>query len=151
MPTFTITSDDTLTLKNRVFTDLADDDVSAITFPNDLVTVKTGKNQNTIFAKNETGNNCNLVLRLIRGSADDQFMQTELTKMQRDFVAAELFNGEFVKRLGDGQENVIRDVYTMLGGVITRPVEGKENTSGDTVQAVSIYNLTFARAQRSIQ
>lgn len=151
MTTFTVTSDDTLTLKNRIFNDLADDDVSSIAFPNDAVMVKTGKNQNTIFAKDEKGNNANLVLRLIRGSPDDQFMQTQIAAMRRDFVATELFTGEFVKRLGDGQGNVVRDVYTLLGGVIVRFPDGKENTSGDITQAVSVYNLTFARAERSIQ
>lgn len=151
MTTFTVTSDDTLTLKNRVFNDLADDDVSSITFPNDSVTVKTGKNKNSVFAKNETGNNANLVLRLIRGSADDQFMQNEIAKAEQDFVAQALFTGSFTKRLGDGEGNVKLDVYTLLGGVIVRQVDGKENTSGDTAQAVSVYNLTFAQAKRSIQ
>jgi len=154
MGTFTVTSADTLTLKDRVFTDFADDDVTQITFPNDAVTMKTGKNRNTIYAKNETGNNANLVLRLVRGSADDQFMQAELAKMEQDFVSMGLFKGEFVKRIGNGEEganNVVRDVYTLLGGVIVRRVDGKENLSGDTSQAVSVYNMTFAQAQRIIQ
>lgn len=151
MPTFTITSEDTITLWDRVFTDLADDDSTAITFPNDNVKVKTGKNKNTIFAKDETGNNANLVLRVIRGSGDDQFVQTKLSQMEADFVSTTLCNGEFVKRLGDGQGNVKRDVYTLLGGVIVRRVDGKENSSGDTAQAVSVYNMTFAQAARIIQ
>jgi hypothetical protein len=151
METFTLTSDDTLTLKNRIITDFADDDVTTITFPNDSVTVKTGKNRNSIYAKNETGNNANMVLRLTRGSADDQFMQSQLNLSERDFVATELFSGEFVKRVGDGLGGVKRDVYTLLGGVIVRRVDGKENTTGDVSQAVAVYNLTFARAPRSIQ
>lgn len=151
MTTFTITSDDTLTLYDRVFTDLSNDDVSAITFPNDNVKVKTGKNQNTIFAKDETGNNANLVLRLVRGSSDDQYLQSQIAAMEADFVATTLANGAFVKRLGDGQGNVILDAYTLLGGVVTRRVDGKENTSGDTEQAVAVYNMTFAQAKRSIQ
>lgn len=151
MTTFNITSDDTLTLWNRVFNDFADDDVSSVTFPNDIITVKTGKNQNTIYSKNEPGNNANVVLRLIRGSSDDQFMQGKLAAMEQDFVSQELASGEFVKRLGDGQGNVARDVYTMLGGVIVRRPDGKENTSGDTSQGVVVYNMTFAKAVRSIQ
>lgn len=151
MPTFTITSDDTLTIYDRVFADLADDDVSAIAFNSDLVSVKTGKNKNTIFSKDEKGNNANLTLRLIRGSSDDQFLQSKIALAEADFVAQPLANGEFVKRLGDGQGNVVRDVYTLLGGVIVRQVDGKENVSGDISQGVSVYNMTFARATRSIQ
>jgi hypothetical protein len=151
MGTFTITSDDTLTLYDRVISDLADDDVSNISFPNDNVKVKTGKNRNTLYAKDETGNNANLVLRLTRGSSDDQFLQAKIAESEADFVATQLANGSFVKRLGDGQGNVVLDNYTLLGGVIVRRVDGKENVSGDTVQAVSIYNMVFATAERSIQ
>lgn len=151
MPTYNLVSDGTLTLYDRVFNDFADDDISAITFPNDLVTVKTGKNGNTIYSKNEPGRNATAVLRLIRGSSDDQFMQTKLSLMKQDFVATELAFGEFAMRLGDGSGNIARDVYTLKGGVITRPVDGKENVSGDTAQGVSVYNLVFADAERSIQ
>lgn len=149
--TFTITGDDTFTVYDRVLTDFADDDASTIAFPNDLVSLKTGKNKNTIFAKDETGNNANVTLRLVRGSSDDQLLQSKLSEMTKDFATTVLANGEFVKRIGDGQANVKRDVYTMQGGVIVRRVDGKENVSGDTTQAVAIYNMTFASARRSIQ
>lgn len=151
MATYNLVSDGTLTLWDRVFNDFADDDISAITFPNDLVTVKTGKNGNTIYSKNEPGRNATCVLRLIRGSSDDQFVQNRLSEMKRDFVSTQLADGEFAMRLGDGDGNVIRDVYTLKGGVVTRPVDGKENVSGDTTQGVSVYNITFADADRSIQ
>jgi len=151
MPTYTLTSDDTLTLWDRVFVDFADDDITTITFPNDTIAMKTGKNKNTIFAKDEKGNNANLVLRIIRGSADDEFLQGKIEERERDFVGSVLAEGEFTKRLGDGLGEVKRDVYTMLGGVIVRPVDAKENVSGDTAQGVSVYNMAFAFARRSIQ
>lgn len=151
MPTYTITSDDTFTIYDRNIVDLATDDVSSITFPNDLVTMQTGKNKNTIYSKDEKGNNADVVLRVMRGSSDDQFLQGKIAEMNKDFVSAQLASGQFVKRLGDGEGNVRRDVYTLLGGVITKQVEGKENTSGDTEQAVAIYNFKFAQAARSIQ
>jgi hypothetical protein len=151
MTTFTVTSDDTLTLYDRIISDMADDDVSAISFPNDAVSLKTGKNRNSIYAKNEAGNNANLTLRVIRGSSDDQFLQAQIAAMEADFVSTVLATGEFVKRLGDGQGNVVRDVYTLQGGVIVRRIDGKENVNGDAGQAVAVYNMTFALAQRSIQ
>ncbi len=151
MTTFTITGDDTLTLySGRVFTDLADDDVSTITFPADLVTLKTGKNKNTVYAKNEEGNNVQLVLRVIRGSSDDRFLNTQQATSDRDFAATELANGEFVKRLGDGQGNVVSDNYVLQGGIIMRRVDSKENVSGDTEQAIVVYTLMFALGTRNI-
>lgn len=151
MPVNVITAEDTFSVFDRVITDFADDDASTVAFATDIVTIKTGKNKNAIFAKNEAGGNASVVLRVMRGSSDDQFLNGKLSEMQRDFVATSLANGEFVKRLGDGQGNVVRDVYTLLGGTFTRNVDGKENVSGDTEQGVAVYNLMFANVKRSAQ
>lgn len=151
METYNLVSQGTLTLYGRVFNNFADGDVSAISFPNDLVKMKTGKGGNTIYSKDEAGRNANAVIRLIRGSSDDQFLQSKLAVSKRDFVSTELAFGEFVIRLGDGSGNVARDVYTLKGGVITRPVDGKENVSADTDQGVAVYTIAFADCDRSIQ
>jgi len=150
MTTYTVTSNDTLTLNGNVFNDLAFDDVTNITFPNELVNRKTGKNGNTVFAQNAQGFNGDLTLKLMRGSSDDQFMMGILNSQPADFPSTTLLAGTFVKRLGDGQGNVISDVYTLSGGVITKPVEGKENVSGDTAQGEAIYMVKFASAIRTI-
>lgn len=151
MATYNLVTDGTLTLFDRVFNDFADDDVSAITFPDDLVTMKTGKNGNTIFSKNEQGRRATGVIRLIRGSSDDQFLQGKISRMKKDFVSTALAFGEFSMRIGDGQGSVLRDVYTLKGGIITRQVDGKENVSGDTAQGVTVYTFGFADAERNIQ
>lgn len=151
MSTVTVTSADTLVLNGRVFNDFGTDDVTAVSFPNDLITLKTGKNGNTIYAKNEPGQNATAVLRLMRGSSDDQYMQAIIQASLKDFPSLQLLSGSFVKRLGDGLGNVVSDVYALAGGVISKNVEGKENVSGDVVQAESIYNIKFASAVRVIQ
>lgn len=151
MATVTITSKDTLTLFDRVFEDFADTDVSTITFNDDLVAVKTGKNRNSIYSSNEMGNNADVVLRIMRGSSDDRFLQGKLNEMQKDLPSFQLANGEFVKRLGDGQGNVQRDVSTLSGGVFMRKVDSKENTEGDTEQGVAVYNMKFTVVDRNIQ
>ncbi len=151
MTIFTITGDDTLTLFGRIFNDLANDDVTVIAFPNELVKIKTGKNQNTVFARDETGNNANLTLHLMRGSSDDQFMQQQQALSDQNFSATVLATGQFVKVMGDGQGNTVRDVYMLQGGMIRKRVEGKNNTSGDTAQATVMYEMVFATAIRIIQ
>lgn len=147
---FTVTSNDTLTLNGHVFNDLATDDVTTISFPNALVTRKTGKNGNTIYAQNAQGLNADLVLRVMRGSTDDQYCQQLINTSPEDFPATQLLTGTFVKRLGDGQGNVVSDTYTLAGGVISKLVDGKENVSGDTSQAEAIYNVIFASGARAI-
>ncbi len=148
MSQFSITGDDTLILNDRVILDLADADSSTITFPNDLTTQKTGKDGNTLFAKNETGRNIEMVLRILRGSNDDKFLNSLLAKMKNDFTGFVLINGTFVKKVGDGKGAVTNDTYEIIGGAFKREVDAKENVEGDTEQAVSVYTLLFSRANR---
>lgn len=147
---FTVTSNDTLTLNGHVFNDLSTDDVTTIAFPNQLMTRKTGKNGNTIIAQNAQGLNADLSLKLMRGSVDDQFMQQLINTAPADFPSTVLLTGTFVKRLGDGQGNVVSDTYQLAGGVISKIPDGKENVSGDTMQGETIYQVIFASAHRTI-
>lgn len=150
MGTVTVTSNDTLTLNGHVFVDQAFGDISRVTFPNELVNLKTGKNGNTVYAQNAPGFNANLELRLMRGSADDQFMQGLVLAPGASFPTTTLLSGTFVKMLGDGQGNVDFDTYKLSGGVIAKIPEGKENVEGDTEQAVVVYMIKFASANRII-
>ncbi|MEZ5691194.1 MAG: hypothetical protein R3D71_05980 [Rickettsiales bacterium] len=151
MNIYTITGSDTLTIWGRTFVDFADGDNSTIVFQNDLVKIKTGKNKNTIFSRDESGNNCEVTLRILRGSADDRFLQGKLSQILGDFPSTELGEGQLVKRLGDGLGNVISDVVTLQGGVIARNVDTKDNSEGDYTQGISIYKIFFASGKRSIQ
>ena len=150
MASFAITGRDTLTIDNRVFTDLADSDVSMLTFPNDLTQMKTGKDGNTLFNINQTGNNAELVLRLVRGSDDDKFLNSKFRKMKSNLPEFTLMSGSFVKKIGDGSGNITNDEYSLAGGVFKKAVETKESAEGDTESAVSIYNLSFAQADRAL-
>ncbi len=151
MAIYNLTGSDTFIINDRVFNNLADGDAVTITFGNDLVSSSTGKNKNTIFALNEQGTNAAVVARVMRGSSDDQFLNALLTTMQKDFSAFPLMNGSFVKRLGDGQGNVIVNNYLLIAGVIQRNVDTKENVQGDTEQGVSVYTMSFANVTGGIQ
>lgn len=148
---YTVTGNDTLSLNGHVFNDLATDDVTVISFPNQLFTRKSGKNGNTVFAQNGQGLNADMTLKVLRGSADDQFMQSLINTAPADFPSTVLLNGTFVKRLGDGQGNVVNDTYTLSGGMVSKIPDGKDNASGDTMQAEVSYQVIFASAARSLQ
>ena len=150
MSVLSISGNDTLVLKNRLITDFADGDNSALTFPTDLITVKTGKNGNSIFSKNEAGFNGELVLRIIRSSPDDKFLNTEISQIDNDFPSYTLIDGSFVKKIGDGKGGVTSDRYNLQAGVIKKLVESKDNAEGDTEQAISIYTLSFAYINRAL-
>ena len=146
----TVTGSDTLVLFDRVLNNMADDDVTTLTFPTELVVIKTGKNKNTLYAKNEQGNNCELVLKLNRGSDDDKFLNSKLLSQNNDLASFVLAKGQFTKRLGDGLGNITNDIYNLEGGVFSKQIEAKENLSGDTAQAVATYTMKFALGTRAL-
>ena len=121
-----------------------------MTFPSDIAQVKTGKNGNSVYGLNETGKQCEVKVRLLRGSSDDQFLNNLLIQQQSNFAGTVLMIAEFIKKIGDGKGNIISDTYVMSGGVFTKQVEGKMNVEGDVEQSISIYMMKFSNAPRAI-
>lgn len=148
MSTLSMTGNDTLVINNRVFNDFADDDVADVTFPNDIAAVKVGKNGNAIFALNESGKQCDIAMRVIRGSADDKFLNNLLAQQEANFAGFPLMIGEMVKQVGDGQGNVTADTYIISSGIFSKKPQMKTNVAGDTSQSVVMYHLKFAKAVR---
>jgi hypothetical protein len=150
MATVALSGADTITINNRILADLADGDIAVLTFPNEIAQVKTGKNGNSIYGLNESGKQSELVLRLIRGSADDKFMNGLLVNQQSNFAGFALMIGELVKKIGKGDGTISSDIYILSGGVFTKQVEAKVNVEGDTDQSVSVYTMKFSNAPRAI-
>lgn len=150
MNSVSLTGSDVIKINNRVFSDLADGDAVTVTFPNDISALKTGKNGNAIYAKNETGNQVDVVIRVLRGSNDDRYLNNEINMLKNDFSAYILLNAEFIKKVGDGQGNITNDTYLLTGGIPSKQVEAKTSAEGDTEQSVSIYNLKFAVCERTL-
>lgn len=148
MSTVSLTGSDTLIINNRVFTDLADADFANLDFPNEIAALKTGKNGNSIYAINQTGKQCELTLRLIRGSSDDKYLNSLMASQNANFAGFILMTGEFIKKIGDGAGNVSNDTYIMSGGIFTKMIPAKQNAEGDTEQSVCIYTVQFSNAPR---
>lgn len=148
MSTIALSGADTIIINNRQLADLADAMVADLTFPNDIATVKTGKNGNSIYGLNETGKQAELKLRLIRGSSDDKFLNQLMAQQQANFSGFVLLTGEFIKKIGDGLGNITNDTYICSGGVFTKQIEAKSNVEGDSEQSVAIYTLKFTNGPR---
>lgn len=141
---------DTVILDTRIMKDFGDGDTTVLTFPNNLVEAKRGKNGNVLYALNSTGKLANVVIRTLLGSEDDKYLNSRLQEYLNDPAAFILLTGEFIKRVGDGEGNVTNVVYQMSGGVVQKMVEAKENVEGDTEQAIAIYTLVFANSDRAL-
>lgn len=148
MSTVALSGSDTAVLNNRVLNDLADGNCIEMSFPNDIANVKTGKNGNSIYGLNESGKQCELKLRVIRGSADDKFLNNLLAQQGANFAGTVLLIGQFIKKLGDGLGNITSDTYIMSGGIFTKAVEAKSNVEGETEQSIAIYTIRFSNAPR---
>ena len=150
MSTIALSGSDTIIINNRIFANLADGNCVELTFPNEIANVKTGKNGNSIYGLNETGKQAEVKLRLIRGSADDKFMNGLLSAQQANFAGTALIIASFIKKLGDGQGNILSDTYVLSGGIFSKQVEAKTNSDGDSEQSVAMYTLKFSNAPRAL-
>ncbi len=150
MPAVALSGADTVSLNNRVLSDFAEGNIAELTFPNDIAAVKTGKNGNSIYSLNESGRQAEFKIRLLRGSADDKFMNNALVQQQNNFANTVLMIGQFVKKIGDGKGNITSDVYVCSGGVFTKIPEGKSNVDGEAEQSVVVYTLKFSNAPRTL-
>ena len=158
MAVFRLTGQDTIKVSGRLMSDFPSGDVCKVTFATDIVTVKTGKNGNAIFASNETGNQATVELRVLRGSDDDKFLNSLLSAYRNAPTRFVLMSGELIKSIGTGvaataggeEAQVVADTYILSGGVFTKLVEGVSNVEGDIEQAVSLYTMMFAYAPRAI-
>jgi len=80
----TVTGDDVFIINDRpLILDTANGDIVTVDFPNDLVTLTTGKNQNTIYAKNEAGSQVDVTCRIMRGSGTDKFLNGLMAQPQQ--------------------------------------------------------------------
>lgn len=134
----------TLTINNNTFTGFADNDIITVTFPNELLTIDTGKNGNSIFAQNTSGFQGEISFRLLLNCPDDKFMNSILIAQNTNFSGFSLMSGQIVLPTGDGQGNVINKIYNLSGGAIMNQPEGKSNVKGETEQAVTVYKLRFS-------
>lgn len=150
MATLAVTGQDTIKMGERILADFGHGEVAKISYATELATVKTGKNGNAIYVQNASGFQASMDLKLIRGSADDKFMQSLLTLYRSNPTTFVLQNAEVVKKIGDGSGKVTSDTYILTGGVPSKQVEAVVNVEGDVEQALSVYTFIFATSDRAI-
>lgn len=149
MSIFSLTGDDSIIINDIPLNDFADGDIGSLSLPNNLFDMQTGKNGNTIFALDESGNNATLTVRVLMSSNDDKRLNGMIPK-SKGFAQSVLATGSVVKQVGDGQGNVSYNTYLLAGGMVQKKPDVKSNVNGDASQAVVTYDIVFAEAQRAI-
>jgi hypothetical protein len=150
--TFSLFGKDTITIGGRLITDFGAGEIGKLSFATDIATVKTGKDANSIYIKNESGNQASLELKVIRGSGDDAFLNGKITNYKTDPTTFVLITAVLVKPFGIGIAGAAlkSDTYQCEGGIPTKQVEVVFNVEGDSEQAISVYTFIFAYASRTI-
>ena len=149
MSIFSLTGDDSIIINDIPLNDFADGDIGSLSLPNNIFDMQTGKNGNTIFALDESGNNATLTVRVLMSSNDDKRLNGMIPK-SNGFAQSVLATGSVVKQVGDGQGNVSYNTYLLAGGMVQKKPDVKSNVNGDAQQAVVEYIIVFAEANRAI-
>ena len=149
MSTYTLTGDDVIIINDLPLNDFPDNDIATLELPNNLMEIATGKDGNTIFALNESGNNATLTVRVLMSSNTDKRLNG-LIPNSEGFARYVLLNGSVVKQVGDGAGNVSYNTYLLSGGMVQKKPAVKSNVNGDAQQAVVEYVIQFANAARAI-
>lgn len=139
MAQVSLTGNDTISFAGTVLTAFPDGDSAELTFPNDLTTVRAGKNGNTIYALNAAGTLCQLVLRVLRGSADHKMLAADLAAYLQSVPSYILHKAKIVKNIGDGQGNITADIYNLAGLAPTKIPPTTSNVSGDEAQTIAVF------------
>lgn len=149
MSGFALTGADTSIVFGRNLTNFGKGDVVKCDYPGDFVKVEQGKNGNTIYALDNSGLLAKLTIKLLRGSPDDRFMSAIVAAAAADLPTFDLGIGTFVKRIGQGNGQVVYDTYVLAGVCPTKKQPASENTDGDPEQAQVMYEFTAAFSDRS--
>lgn len=145
-----LTGGDTIKINDRVFEDFGHGEIAKISYANQIAAVKKGRNKNAIISSNQSGDQATLELKVLRGSSDDKYLNSEIQKYKGAPDSYVLLNAELVKRLGDGQGNVTSDTEILAGGIILQLPEKMTNVEGDVEQAITVYTIEFAQGNRAL-
>lgn len=146
-----ITGNDTLTL-NAVqnVVGFAAGKVSEVIFSGDIIEMNRGKNGNVIVAEKNSGYVAEMTLWLLRGCADDRYLNGLLAAQINNFAGTVANFGQFIKKVGDGQGNITSDTYTLGTGLIQKIPHAETDTEGDTKQAQVEWKIKWGSVSRQL-
>ena len=143
------TSHDILEVDDEIVTTQGDGDVATVTYSNDVMAMKTGKNGNTVAAHNEMGREADATIRVLKGGYDDKRFNSKLVKWKNRADDFEPMKATFTKVIRT-DTGIVNEVTTLKFGIPVKCVETKENVEGDTEQCFSLYTIRFGDSNRAL-
>ena len=133
-----------------VLSDFADDTVAELSAPNELSTMTTGYNGNSLGAHNEPGRQRDLTIRIVKGSEDDKRINSNYNLWKNRDRRFRPLTMTFTKNVAHEDGSVTNDKVSCYFGLPTGQPTQMSDMAGNTEQVVSIYTIRFGNSERSM-
>lgn len=133
-----------------VLSDFAAGAVAELAAPNELSTVTTGYNGNSLGAHNEPGRQRECTLRLVKGSEDDKRFNKNYNLWKNRDSKFKPFSMAFTKHVAHSDGTMTKDTVECFFGLPSGQPSQAMNTEGDVEQVISVYVLRFGNSERSM-
>ena len=133
-----------------ILSDFADGTVAELTAPNELSTITTGYNGNSLGSHNEPGRQRELSLRLVKGSNDDKRLNKAYNMWKNRDLRFRPLKMSFTKNVAHTDGSVTVDTVECFFGLPTGQPSQMQDTAGNTEQVISIYTIRFGNSERSM-
>ena len=133
-----------------ILSDFADGTVAELAAPNELSTITTGYNGNSLGSHNEPGRQRELTLRLVKGSSDDKRINKNYNMWKNRDLRFKPLKMTFTKNVAHGDGSVTKDTVECFFGLPTGQPGQMQDTAGNTEQVISIYSIRFGNSERSM-
>lgn len=143
------TSNDIIEVDGEIVTTLGDGDTTNISYPNEIMSMKTGKNGNTVAAHNEMGREADLSIRVLKGGYDDKRFNSKLIAWANRSDDFEPMKATFTKVIHT-DTGIVNEVTSLKFGIPVKRIESRENVEGDSEQCFSTYIIRFGDSSRAL-
>lgn len=148
------TSQDIITCEDYqgkwVLTDFATGNVAELSAPNELSSISTGYNGNSLGAHNEPGRQRELTLQIVKAGNDDKRFNKNYNMWKNRDLRFKPLKMTFTKNVAHSDGSVTNDTVTCYFGLPSGQPTQAMNTEGDTAQVVSEYMIRFGNSERSL-
>lgn len=133
-----------------VLSDFADGTVAELSAPNELSSMTTGYNGNSLGAHNEPGRQRELTIRLVKGSGDDKRLNANYNLWKNRDLRFKPLSMTFTKNVAHENGSVTNDKVSCYFGLPAGQPTQASDMNGSTDQVVSVYSIRFGNSERSM-
>lgn len=133
-----------------ILSDFADGTVAELAAPNEISSMTTGYNGNSLGAHNEPGRQRECTLRIVKASNDDKRLNKNYNLWKNRDIRFKPLTMTFTKNVAHGDGSITKDTVECYFGLPAGQPTQATDVAGSTDQVVSVYMLRFGNSERSM-